>query len=143
MFDWKNPNPQVTCPHYQVSLSQSKFMAKHVDFTFKILLPYNNPQQFSALFAYLHTFIPSFLQMQFVLQINKYFMIHKFKNFLFSQPDSIRGPVRHPVCPPVCPFQLASESLCDVVARRRSDYCPRGAIFFSTNIYQKFFLETN
>ena len=26
-------------------------------------------------------------------------------------------------------FQLASESLRDVVARRRSDYCPRGAIF--------------
>ena len=28
-----------------------------------------------------------------------------------------------------CPFQLASESSRDVVARRRSDYCPSGIIF--------------
>ena len=34
-----------------------------------------------------------------------------------------------PVCLFVCPFQLASKLPCDVVARRRNDYCPRGAIF--------------
>ena len=53
--------------------------------------------------------------------------------FLFSQSVSLTQyvvlSVRHPVCPPVCPFQLASESSRYVVDRRRSDYCPRGAIF--------------
>ena len=35
-------------------------------------------------------------------------------------------------------FQLTSESLCDVVARRRSDYCPCGAIFESSLIGKPF-----
>ena len=57
----------------------------------------------------------------------------------------MRGPVRSSfcplVCPPVCPFQLASESLRDIVARRRSDYCPRGAIFKLEIIQEIFFVS--
>ena len=45
--------------------------------------------------------------------------------------DSIRGPVRLSVCLSIRLFQLASYSSHDVIARRRSDYCPRGAIFKS------------
>ena len=36
------------------------------------------------------------------------------------------------VCVSVCLFQLASQFLHDAVDRRRSDYCPRGALFFGT-----------
>ena len=47
----------------------------------------------------------------------------------FSQSVSLTQYVVLSVCPSACLFQLASESLRDIVARRRSDYCPRGAIF--------------
>ena len=44
---------------------------------------------------------------------------------------SVRLSACLPVCLPVCPFQLASKSSHNVVARRRSDYCPKGAIFLA------------
>ena len=53
--------------------------------------------------------------------------------YLFSQSVSLTQYVVLSVsvsaCLPVHPFQLASESSHNVVARRRSDYCLRGAIF--------------
>ena len=55
------------------------------------------------------------------------------KNFgpkIFSQSVSLTQYVVLSVCPPVRLFQLASELSRDVIARRRSDYCPHGAIFF-------------
>ena len=48
---------------------------------------------------------------------------------IFSQSVSLTQYVVLSVCPPVRLFQLASESSDNAVARRRSDYCPRGAIF--------------
>ena len=48
-----------------------------------------------------------------------------FKINIFSQSVSLT----QYVVLSVCLFQLASELSPDVVARRRPDYCPRGAIF--------------
>ena len=48
----------------------------------------------------------------------------------FSQSVSLTQYVVLSVRHPVHLFQLASELLRDIVARRRSDYLPRGAIFF-------------
>ena len=48
------------------------------------------------------------------------------KRRIFSQSVSL---TQYVVCLSVRLFQLASESPCDIVAGRRSDYCPLGAIF--------------
>ena len=49
---------------------------------------------------------------------------------IFSQSVSLTQYVVLFACLSVRLFQLASESSVDVVARQRSDYCPRGAIFY-------------
>ena len=59
------------------------------------------------------------------------------------QPDSIRGPVRLSVCLSFRLFQLASDSSRDIVARRCSAYCPRGAIFISDIYPPKGFFRQN
>ena len=60
-------------------------------------------------------------------------LVQNFCSQLFSQSISLTQYVVLSVCPPVCLsvrlFQLASESLRDIVVRRRSDYCPHGGIF--------------
>ena len=54
---------------------------------------------------------------------------------IFSQSVSLTQYVVLSVCLSACTFQLASELSHNVVARRRSDYCPRGAIFYSYIVY--------
>ena len=47
----------------------------------------------------------------------------------FSQSVSLTQNVVLSVRLSICLFQLASKLPLDIIARRRSDYCPRGAIF--------------
>ena len=55
----------------------------------------------------------------------------------FSQSVRLTQYVVLCACLSVCLFQLASESSPVIVARRRSDYCPRGAIFSYRALLQK------
>ena len=57
--------------------------------------------------------------------------------YIFSQSVSLTQYVVLSVRLSACTFQLASESSHNVVARRRSDYCPRGAIFVTYMINMK------
>ena len=61
--------------------------------------------------------------------VKKYLFSSKKFSILFSQSVSLTQYVVLSVHMSVRLFQLASESLRDIVARRRSDYCPREAIF--------------
>ena len=67
----------------------------------------------------------------FVVSKNSYATCRQSRRLrLFSQSISLTQYVVLCACLSVCLFQLASKSSQVVVARRRSDYCPRGAIFW-------------